>query len=598
MMKHYQKAINISIDRLQNRLFKFYDVDRGHWCGKQWMNISLTAEYVLLLNYLNLEKRETQRLIAALRRIEKFQNEDGGFSAYEGGPSNDSLSVICQLALDMHREKVDPGSLEKVNTYVKEVNFKKVLLLARFYRFLFAKSSIKGLPQIRPGLILWPKWTQISVYDVGSWVRSWLVPIAVLWHFEKYDPQRADRSRMRFYLPFLRKRSIAKIEQWLLDHQEEDGSWYGVFSSTMISLMALHRLGYRSGDKCMDKGLNFIHSLQDQRDGELRQQAFLGPVWDTAHAVLALSEKDSSGEFGLDKARSFLLKNQVMERGDWSINNSCLPGGWSFEYVNKNYPDVDDTAIVLRSLLSLGLPKDHPQIKRGLNWLLSMQNRDGSWAAFDKNNLGKLPEWYMKLRNYYIGDGPGLMLDSGTPDLTAHALECLGAFGYSLHDVPVKKAIRYLMRKQEKDGSWFGRWGLSYLYGSSAVLCGLAAIGEDLNKGYIRKTVSFLMAHQNKDGGFGEVPEAYFDPLKRAKGPSDPTQSAWVVLGMVAAGQAPSKSVAAAVAYLIKTLDENGRYPISHFHAVAAPPLYQRYELYPVYFPLMALKNYSNALAG
>jgi squalene-hopene/tetraprenyl-beta-curcumene cyclase len=590
-----RRNLTQATDLLQKKLWQSYREKDGTWCGHQWMNISLTAEYLLLLKYLDLEDSEAKRVLPAIRKIESCQNKDGGFSAYHGGASNDSLTVICQLALDLYRHQVDPGVLEKVNDYVKEkVDFKNVLLLARFYRFLLGYSTIKGLPQIRPGLILWPKWTRISVYDVASWVRSWLIPIAILWHFEKYDPQRPDHSRLRFYLPFLRKKSIKKIENWLLDHQEEDGSWYGVFSSTMISLMALHRLGYNKEDARIKKGLAFIHSLQEEGPGTLRQQAFLGPIWDTAHALMALTEDREFNTNLFERSKAFLLENQVMERGDWSINNSCLPGGWSFEYINKNYPDVDDTALVLRSLSRLGMKKDHPQVKRGLDWLLSMQNRDGSWAAFDKNNLGKLPEWYMKLRGYYIGDGPGLMLDSGTPDLTAHALECLGNFGYTMQDIPVKKAMKYLLCHQEKDASWFGRWGLCYLYGTSSVLRALAAVGEDMEKEYIRKAVGFLRAHQNEDGGFGEEPEAYFDPQKRGKGPSDPTQSAWVVLGLLAAGERTSNSVASAVDYLTRTLGNKGEYSTSYFHAVAAPPLYQRYELYPVYFPLLALKKFES----
>ena len=249
---------------------------------------------------------------------------------------------------------------------------------------------------------------------------------------------------------------------------------------------------------------------------------------------------------------------------------------------------------MLRALLRLGLSTDHAQLKVGLNWLLSMQNRDGSWAAFDRNNNNKIPDWYLKFRSYYIGNGPGLLLDEGTPDLTAHALEALADFGYSIEDKKVFTAVKWLKKKQEKDGSWFGRWGLCYLYGTSSVLCGLHAIGENMNFKYIKRAVEFLKKNQNADGGFGEVPEAYFKKENRAKGPSDPTQTAWVIMGLLAAAERDSNTVKRAIQYLISQLKEDGSYPSINFQAVAAPPLYQRYELYPVYFPLMALQKFIN----
>jgi squalene-hopene/tetraprenyl-beta-curcumene cyclase len=596
-MHNFKNAISFSIERLQKRLFEALDHRTGSWCGRHWMSVHLTAEYLLLLKYLGMEEEEA-RIGMALLEIQSQQNEDGGFPAYAGGPSEPSISSICHLALDLYSHKVDRGVFQKAQHYMDEqVDHRKTLLIARFYRFLFGKLGMKGLPQIRPELILWPKWTGVSIYDVASWVRSWLVPISILWHTEKYNPERKDRTRIRFYLPFLRNAGIRKTEKWIIDHQDTDGSWYGVFSSTMISLMALYKLGYSLNDEPMIKGLAFIHSLQDQYEGRLRQQPFLGPVWDTAHAVLAL-EEDLGEPFTETARRStrFLLKKQIPEKGDWSVNNRSKPGGWPFEFINRHYPDVDDSALVLRSLSRLGLNQDHPQIEAGLQWLLSMQNRNGSWAAFDKNNHKPLPEWYLNFRNYYIGNGPGLILDRGTPDVTAHVLESLAPFNFPDKERTIHRTIRWLRKKQEKDGSWFGRWGLCYLYGTSAVLTALMATGQDPEEEYIQDAIRFLKKNQNSDGGFGEVPEAYFDPAKKGKGPSDPTQTAWVVMALDATCEYSSSTLIRAVGYLIDQLQPDGNYPSVRFHAVAAPPLYQKYELYPVYFPLMALKNYLKSL--
>lgn len=590
-MDHKRNTIGPAIESLQNRLIEAFDENSGSWCGRQWMSVSLTAEYLLLRKYLGIQ--DDYRVGKALREIEKGQNADGGFPAYEGGPSEPSISSICQLAFDLYRKEADPKCFEKAKNYLdNKVIHRQTLLIARFYRFLFGRLGMKGLPQIRPELIVWPKGSGISIYDVASWVRSWLVPISILWHFEKYNPAREDRTRFHFYLPFLRKKSMRMVHRWILNHQDKDGSWYGVFSSTMISMMAMYRLGYTMDDPVMQKAMNFIHSLQDESNHSIRQQPFLGPVWDTAYSVLALDGSDPGILQQLSKAKGFLLDKQVNQLGDWSVNNKQEPGAWPFEYENRYYPDVDDTAIVLQSLHKLGLNQEHAQVKKGLEWLLSMQNKDGSWAAFDKNNNKKLPVWYLNFRKYYIGDGPGLIADKGTADLTAHVIETLSFFDFEDKEKIINKGLRWLIKAQEKDGSWFGRWGLCYLYGTTTVIKALSACGVDSKQPYIQQAIRFLSDKQNEDGGFGEVPEAYFDPSKKGRGSSDPTQTAWVVMALLAVHEQRSETVEKAISYLVDSLQDDGSYAVSRFHAVAAPPLYQRYELYPVYFPLMALKDY------
>jgi squalene-hopene/tetraprenyl-beta-curcumene cyclase len=593
LMTPFKHSIEVSIDRLRSTLIKSYDEHGGHWCGKQWMSVSLTAEYLLLRKYLNL--KDDHRVKMAIQELANNQNEDGGFSAYHDGPSDPSLSVICELALSLFIKKVDTGVASKAKNYIeKSVDLDKTLLIARFYRFLFQKQTLNGIPQVRPELILWPKWTIPSIYHIGSWVRSWLVPISILWHFEKYNSNRSDHNKIHFYIPFLRNSAIKKIKTWLLTRQESDGSWYGTFSSTMISMMALSKLGYTMEDAEMVEALDFIHSLQNTSVGTIRQQPFLGPVWDTAHSLIALNEIKEMPEIShFGKALEFLVNHQNKLSGDWSRKNKTLPGGWSFEYVNENYPDLDDTALVLNALKKYDYDKKYPiEVKRGLNWMISMQNKDGSWASFDKNNNGHIAQWYLNFRKYYIGNGPGLVLDKGTADLTAHVLETLASYGYSNDNNFVKKAIKWLKKHQEKDGSWFGRWGICYLYGTSTVLCALRAIGEEMEQAYIKNAVDFLKSCQNKDGGFGERPEAYFDPAWKGKGPSDPTQTAWVALALMAGDEYNTEALAASIEYLVKNLQPNGTYGIIRHHAVAAPPLYQSYELYPGYYPLMALQKY------
>jgi len=245
---------------------------------------------------------------------------------------------------------------------------------------------------------------------------------------------------------------------------------------------------------------------------------------------------------------------------------------------------------VILALKSLSKDKNTElAIHRGEKWLLSMQNDDGSWSAFDKNNNHRIIEWYLKLRNYNIGKGPGLVLDRGSPDLTAHVLEALADHAYNKQSKAIQRAVKWLKKAQDKDGSWFGRWGLCYIYGTSAVLEALGKLGVNQDEPYIQKAIHFLEEHQNPDGGFGEVPDAYYDPAFKAKGPSTLTQTSWALLALIKIGRVNSICVKKGIAFLNQRIREDQHKDELLFQAVAAPPMYQRYELYPIYFPLMAL---------
>lgn len=552
------------------------------------MNASLSAEFLILCKYLGIEADHLIK--GALNEVLGRQNEDGGFSAYSGGASDMSLSWICKLGIELHQTENTARSLQRCNNFlISGDGLDKAMLLPRFYHFLFEKYPVRKLPEIRPGLNILPKWTGISIYNMASWVRSWIVPISILWHQEKY---RNYKYSIRFYFPPLRRYSLKKAEKWMLDHQEKDGSWYGVFHSTMMSMMALHSLGYKIDHPVIKKAFDFVLSLQDHKEDRIRQQAFLGPVWDSALAMIALNTPVNEEESSIIKrAARFLLKQQVLKEGDWSQNSKSNPGAWSFEYCNEHYPDVDTTSVVLRALKPFNKDKAYQEtINRGLKWLLSMQNSDGSWSAFDRNNNHGIIEFYLKLRKYNIGKGPGLVLDRGTPDLSAHALETLAAYGFDRSALEVRKAIVWLKKNQCTDGSWFGRWGLCYIYGTSAVLEALAAIGVSSKEDWIRNAVNFLKSRQNPDGGFGEVPESYYDPSKKGIGPSTLTQTSWALLGLINSGEGKSKAVKKGIAFIKKRLREIDPQKERYFQAVAAPPLFQRYELYPLYFPLMALK--------
>lgn len=582
--------IDQKIAYLSDQLISRFDRQHNCWVGRQWMSPAVTAEFLILCKYI--DQQDPVLIRGAIEEIRTGQNEDGGFPAYFKGPSELSLSCICHLALSLYEDQASPGIVRKCTKYISENGgLEKAMLLPKFYHFLFGKYPVRKLPEIRPGLNIVPKWSGFSVYDMASWVRSWIVPISILWHQEKY---RNYSFPIRFYIPGLRKYSLKKAENWILKHQEKDGSWYGVFHSTMMSILALYSLGYTKQHPVIKRAFNFILSLQEISSSTLRQQPFLGPVWDTALALIALRQRPELLRTDIrDRAESFLLNRQSKERGDWHQHNKSDPGGWGFEFQNEFYPDVDTTSIVLQALNTQIEKREYRSATNiGLKWLLSMQNNDGSWSAFDRNNNHLIIEWYLNFRNYNIGIGPGLALDRGSPDLTAHALEAIAGFGFDRNSTEVKKAIKWLKQKQMEDGSWFGRWGLCYLYGTGAVLEALHSVGENMKLPYIQNAVRFICRHQNPDGGWGECPEAYYDKKKKGKGPSTLTQTSWAVRGLIKAGENTSPQVEKGIAYLFDKLDIPGSLDENHYQAVAAPPLYQRYELYPYYFPLMALKAY------
>ncbi len=295
----------------------------------------------------------------------------------------------------------------------------------------------------------------------------------------------------------------------------------------------------------------------------------------------------------LVKAGEWLLKEQILDSGDWQIKvKHARPGGWAFEFENDLYPDTDDTAIVMIALLRTALDEDRKRqaLERGLEWLLAMQSRNGGWGAFDKDNIKKF------ITQIPFADF-GAVLDPPSVDVTAHILELLGRLGYDRDSRPVQKALRYIRREQEPDGPWFGRWGVNYIYGTGAVLPALAALGEDMQQAYVRRAVEWLIAHQNADGGWGETCASYRNPELRGQGPSTPSQTAWALLALLAAGEIENEATQRGIEFLIRTQREDGSWDEPHFTGTGFPGDFMiNYHLYRHYFPLMALGRYRQAL--
>jgi squalene-hopene/tetraprenyl-beta-curcumene cyclase len=423
---------------------------------------------------------------------------------------------------------------------------------------------------------------------------------------------RALRLYDRFPVHPLRARALDAAERWILSHQEADGSWGGIQPPWVYSLMALSTRGHSLHHSALKKGLEGMHGrwMIRRADGTLRVQACLSPVWDTGLALLALCESGvPRDDARVQRAAQWLLREEIRVPGDWCVQvRDVEPSGWSFEFENDLYPDVDDTAVVLLALERAGAV-DPALRRRAVRWMLAMQSANGGFAAFDKDNTSRLPA-LIPFADF------GEMIDPPSADVTAHVLEALAAFGHQKRQPAMRRALAYLRDQQEVEGSWFGRWGVNHLYGTGAVLPALAAVGEPADGLAMRRAVRFLEERQNRDGGFGETCASYVDRAARGRGQSTPSQTAWALLALVAAGRTNTPAAVRAALFLAERQRTDGAWDEEEFTGCGFPGygvgeergariregrelsagFLIRYHLYRNCFPLLALGRYRSAL--
>jgi squalene-hopene/tetraprenyl-beta-curcumene cyclase len=507
-------------------------------------------------------------------------------------------------------------------------------LITRIWLALFGQFDWRGIPTIPPEIVLLPAWFYFNIYEFSSWTRATIMALAILTTekpvcrvppcaqvSELYAEPEKDRKYsvgksprilswetfflaadrlLKIYqkLPVKPLRALArrKTAEWVINHQEQDGSWGGIMLPWVYSLFALKCLGYPADHPVVKKGIAGLEGFIIEDDNTFLLEPAVSPVWDTAWAVLALRESGLPADHpALAKAARWLLSKEIQTEGDWKIKNPrARPGCWAFEFENRNYPDIDDTSVVPRALNAVTLPSTadaarSAAIKRGVNWVLAMQGNNGGWAAFDRNNNRRM------LAHIPFSDFM-TPLDPVSPDVTNHAIELLSLFA-NKYCQPLEKGLAYLKGSQEKDGAWYGRWGVNYLYGTGLVLPSLAAAGEGMNQEYIRRAVRWLEDHQNPDGGWGETCRSYEDPAARGQGASTASQTAWALIGLLAAGEASTVAVRRGIDYLLYSRQDNGAWLEQAFTGTGFPrAFYLRYELYKIYFPLMALSRYRTAI--
>lgn len=628
-------GIDAAFARARGHLLSLQNED-GHWCGLLEGDSAVEAEYVLVLHFFGRAHEIRAGKLAAF--IRSRQNDEGGWSLYHGGPSNVSSSVKTYFALKLLGDDADEEHMRRARETILELGgVEATNTYTRIYLALFGQYPWERCPAVPPEMLLLPRWSPIELSDMSSWSRGIFVPLSVLWakrplrevpdyaHIPELfvETGEGDTGPVDAIHPFwqrffggidlslksvedrgltpLRKIALERAETWIRERIELSDGLAAIFPAMANAAMALRALGLHPDHPAVKSQLDALEGLEVELDDErLKLQPCKSPVWDTANSLSVLR---SAGMDGRDepvrRAVRWLLDREVTRPGDWRARNPDGPvGGWYFEYANEFYPDCDDTAEVLSSLTDLRL--EDPELEervegareRGLGWLLSMQNRDGGWAAFDRDCNREI------LTQVPFADH-NAMIDPSCEDITGRVLRALALDGFERDHPAVEGGVRYLRDTQLPDGSWYGRWGCNYIYGTWLALTGLAAVGEDMSDLAYQRAVRWLLSVQNRDGGWGETLDSYDDPAHKGTGPSTATQTAWALLALHAAGHDDAPAVGRGLRYLLRTQRPDGSWDDPYWTGTGFPRVfYLRYHLYDDYFPLLALAEYRGETHG
>ncbi|MGH3091253.1 MAG: squalene--hopene cyclase [Gaiellaceae bacterium] len=599
---------------------RLLDVQRpgGWWVGELESNVTMTAQHLLLLEFLRLRDDETRR--RCVNELLARQRPDGLWAIYWEGEPDLAATLESYAALRLAGLSADDPRLAAARRFCEERGgIGGARVFTRIWLALFGLWPWEEIQQLPPELVFLRPPMPFSLYDFACWARQTVVPLTVVLHYRPVrhlPPERAchelnlgpvprkttvglasDRLLAWYARQPLRPgrgRALATAERWIIDRQELDGSWGGIQPPWVWSLIALACRGHGHDSPYFRRGLDGWKRFLVEDGDRLRPEACQSPVWDTGLALMALDGAGmSADEPAVRRAGEWMLREEVRERGDWALRRPGVePGGWAFEYDNDLYPDIDDAAVVGIALNGLGL--GGASVARACRWMAAMQCSNGGWGAFDVDNEA---DWLYKIPFCDFG----AVTDPPSPDVTGHVVELLAREpGY---EEAVRRGVEYLLREQEEDGSWFGRWGVNYVYGVGAVLPGLEAAGLSQDHPAIRRAVAWLERCQNADGGFGEDCRSYElgeeGLSRRGRGESTPSQTAWALLGLVAAGEARSECAGRAAEWLCEQQRADGDWDEDHFTGTGFPRDFLiNYHLYRTVWPVMALGRLRKALAG
>jgi squalene-hopene/tetraprenyl-beta-curcumene cyclase len=600
----------------------------GYWNAPLEAPAQMNAEFIIFNHFMDSVDRELEGRIA--KYLLDRQQPDGSWNLFPGGEGYASYTIEAYAALKLAGLSADDEPMVRTRRWIKaNGGMTRAGTLARFYLASIGLVPWTSTAACPIELMLLPNWFPLNIYELGSWARGTYVALALLQATrpvrkiaeenpiaELYDvpPERTNFRQLRGATTFstrsmlnhvdrvlrlygrhpakrIRARANRAAENWLVEHQEANGSFGGIEPCYLLSTMALKAVGYRNEHPVIRKALEASHELIWEMGDKALYMPCVSPNWNTALACKALLASGVRGDHpALEASAQWFIDRQVFVPGDWSVKRPNLkPGGWPFEFFNDAYPDVDDSAVIVAVLAEMGRRDDAAKahaIAAGANWVNGMQSKDGGFAAFDTDTDSK---WLNQLP---LADVEAVT-DPSCPDLTGRVLEMLGALHHTAEHPVARRAIEWLQRNQSPEGSWWGRWGVNHIYGTFSALLGLRAIGVDLREPWIRRAVGWLKSKQNADGGWGESCLSDKDPSWRGRGSSTASQTAWAIIGLISGEDAISENVRRGVQWLLERQNAEGAWDENEFTGGGFPNhFYMRYYLYPHYFPLLALSNF------
>ncbi len=609
-------AVSAALDRAVERLLSLQN-ERGWWKGELETNVSMDAEDLLLREFLGIRTDEQTRLSA--QWIRSRQRDDGTWGTFFGGPPDHSVTIEAYAALRLAGDPADGEHMRRAREYVLDQGgIERSRVFTKIWLSLFGLWSWEHVPAMPPELIYLPPWAPLNLYDFACWARQTVAALTIVWAYRPVheipigldelrvggppqsrlpiiDPvakafvalDRALHAYERRPVGVLRKRALRKVERWILEHQEPDGCWGGIQPPWVYSIMALTLRGYPLEHPIVMRAIDGLDGFTTVDEKGRRLEACQSPVWDTCLALIALSDAGlPAAHPALERAARWLVSEEITIHGDWAVRKPDLaPGGWAFEFENDWYPDIDDTAEVVMALRRVEQDTGVAgAAARGAAWTLGMQSRNGAWGAFDADNtrtlVGRLPFCDF-----------GEVTDPPSVDVTAHVVEMLAKEGMTHHPA-VERGIEYLLREQEADGSWFGRWGANFVYGTGAAVPALVEAGIAPEHESVRRAVAWLERVQNDDGGWGEDLRSYVDRGWSGRGESTASQTAWALLALNAAGE-HGESVRRGLDWLVRMQLPDGGWDEPWFTGTGFPgDFYINYHLYRLVFPVSALGRY------
>jgi len=624
--KNLASNLDAVIKSAKNKLLE-QQHENGHWVYELEADCTIPAEYILMNHFTGEIDNKTEEKIAEYLRDQ--QNEEGGWSLYTNGNFDLSCSVKAYFALKLAGDDQHDEHMVRAKTMI--LNHGGAVhcnVFTRITMALFGQVPWRATPFIPAEVIILPKWFPFHIDKVSYWSRTVMVPLFILCtlkptavnsrgidirelfitppedevnYFKVNTPlKRAfllldhlGRIIEKLVPEFVRRYSIRKCEQWFLERMNDKHGIGGIFPAMVNVYESLVILGYPKEDPKRKLARQAIDALLIQRGNSMYCQPCVSPIWDTALVSQALIEVEKNRQSTeIKNALNWLKKQQLSnEPGDWRIQKPELAGGgWAFQYSNYYYPDLDDTSMVAWAMHRVNSKKYVVPIQRAANWVAGMQSRGGGFGSFDINNT-----------HFYLNEIPfadhGALLDPPTADVTGRAIALLSLADKEKYAKNIKEGINYIKSEQENDGSWFGRWGTNYIYGTWSVLTALEIAGENPQQNYIREAIEYFQKTQNDDGGWGESNDSYYPPKHFRPYKSTAFQTSWVLLALLAAGEIKTTTVKRGINYLITNQLSNSQWYDESFTAPGFPRVfYLKYHGYSKYFPLWALARYRNLL--